>query len=1373
MFPDCREYPRNLRPSALSYLGLCMPSPDGDKQGTPPPLAPSFRILTWLGLSLTTALAADLKPADLEFFESKIRPVLVAECYECHDAKKQKGDLRLDYRQGLLKGGEEGAAIFPGDAKKSILVQSMDHSHETLQMPKKRPKLDAKIVADFIEWINRGAPDPRTKAPEDSITPTWSDLLQVRKHWWSFQPITSPAIPAGKSASPIDRFLNAKIAAAGITPAAAADKATLIRRATYVLTGLPPSPAEIAAFEADASPDAFAKVVDRLLASPRYGEHFARHWMDLVRYADSSGSEGDPEIIQAWRYRDYLIRAFNTDVPYDQFVREQLAGDLLKKPRVDTKEGVNESRIGPGHFRLIEHGFQPLDTADEQLKNVDNQIDVVSKTFLGLTVSCARCHDHKFDAISQADFYALYGIFASTRPAQVAIDSADRLNQNRTELIATKSALRTALASEWSAAAQSLSGKLATIETSAAEYRALKAKEQAAEEALSSLEFRARLQTGTSSNGPTPSSWWTFEQDGSDLTGKLPLKLEGGAVIRNGRLILDGEKSYASTAPLAQDLQAKTLEAWVSLSSLEQKGGGVVTVENVGGSVFDSIVFAERKPKQWMAGSDNGKRTRDFGGPAEDAKPTELIHLALVTDAANRVTLYRNGQPYGTSYIPEGEQATLRAFGAGKSHLLLGRRHTGGGNAFLKGEIEEARLYSSALSTQQVAASFRAGIFRGKVQDLARKLTHTEETERQNYRTQLSKVQTELKRLTAAHGDSLTSLEQASTNPEHPLHTWTKLREAPKAQIAGVWAKLVTPKAIAAPASYAWDLTGKDSASWFRQGNGFTADQPGDFLVEAEGAKPVRGLLPAGTYGNLLSNKHSVMLTSPRFKVDTDYISVRVLGGGGAHLRLITDNYPIGQGGPGSIFPQTEVSGDQPRWIRLSTAYRRGSYAYIELTVPDDITRRSNPDPKNKSTGNRAWLGIQQVVFHNEIDLKLPTAPTLTEALAALPTPSSAETHIQDLTAAAQVAALDWGKGKATPVQLNLLNAFVKFDLLAIAPNSETAKLTAQYRRLEAAVPELRRSPGVIEADNFDQALFVRGDNKKPAAVIPRRYLEAFDTKAFVTTGSGRLELAEKIASADNPLTSRVMVNRLWYHVFGRGLVGTVDNFGRLGDQPSHPELLDHLARQFIQEQWSVKAVVRSLLLTEAFQRDSIPSTSAQAKDPANERLSHMRVRRLEGEPLRDTLIVLSGRLNESMYGPGENAMAAPQQQVRRSVYLTIRRNTLHPLITTFDGPKPFTTLGRRDTTNVPAQSLTLLNDPFIIETAKSWSARLDAKQSEALKIDTLFIQALGRTATPNEQQACHRYLVDLTKAHAGSQPAIWQDLAQSILNLKEFLYLK
>ena len=164
--------------------------------------------------------AKPIAPADLQFFEAKIRPVLVAECYECHDAKKQKGDLRLDHREALLKGGEEGPAIVPGDAKRSLLLQSMDHSHETLQMPKKRPKLDAKIVADFAEWVNRGAPDPRDRAPTESTPPAWSDLLTVRKSWWSFQPIASPSVPAGKAASPIDRFLDAKLAAAGIAPTA-------------------------------------------------------------------------------------------------------------------------------------------------------------------------------------------------------------------------------------------------------------------------------------------------------------------------------------------------------------------------------------------------------------------------------------------------------------------------------------------------------------------------------------------------------------------------------------------------------------------------------------------------------------------------------------------------------------------------------------------------------------------------------------------------------------------------------------------------------------------------------------------------------------------------------------------------------------------------------------------------------------------------------------------------------------------------------------------------------------------------------------------------------------------------------------------------
>jgi cytochrome c553 len=1302
------------------------------------------RGLAILALGTSSLAAADLKPADVEFFESKIRPVLVAECYECHDAKKQKGDLRLDYRDGLLKGGEEGAAIVPGDAKKSILLQSMDHTHETLEMPKKRTKLDAQIIADFAEWINRGAPDPRTKAPEDSITPAWSDLLQVRRNWWSFQPITSPAIPAGKAASPIDRFLDAKIVAVGITPSAPADKATLLRRATYVLTGLPPSPAEIAAFEADVSPDAFAKVVDRLLASPRYGEHFARHWMDLVRYADTHGSEGDPAIPQAWRYRDYLIRAFNTDVPYDQFVREQLAGDLLRTPRLNTADKLNESSLGTGHFRMIEHGYQPVDTVDEQVRNVDNQIDVVSKTFLGLTVSCARCHDHKFDAISQADFTAFYGIFASARPGQVTVDSPEVLDRHRDRLTELKKAIRSELSAQWIRQAKDLPAALERIRASSKERVRLEDQLAKIESELSADDFRRRLKADQSA-GPAPSHWWTFEQDGRDLVGKLDAKLNGGAVIKNGRLILDGQDSFAETGPTSETLTSKTLEAWVALSTLDQRGGGVVTTESIGGGAFDSLVFAERQKGRWMAGSNNSVRTQNVNGPVETTQAGDLIHLAITYQADGRIALFRNGQPYGTGYAPANEKAALHAFVKGKSRLLFGRRHTGGGNAFLSGELEEARLYGFALTAAQIADSFRAGTLRGELQPVA-----TKSDKLDALRAQAGQLRKSIAALGAADAKLDEGLIKGKADPTHPLYASTFLRVGLK------------PKEAKSPRSEKpdWTLSDGTSATWRRHGNGLDGRfTPGDFRVETKGDAVLGRILPSGLHSHALSSKHSAVLTSPRFKVTTDFISVQAMGKG-ATLRLIPDNYPLSPGG--SRFPKAGIDSDKPAWITLDTAYRKGSYAYLELTLPDDST---NPD--KKAEAHLGWYGVRQVVFHTTRE----AGPSGEAVIVQAPT----LTTVEDVTNALTEAATAWGRDEVTEAQAALLDAGVHHGMLDASTTASTklAALIAEYRKLEAELSVPRRAPGFLEAEGFDMPLFVRGEYKQPAAIIPRRYLEVFDTKAFVTQGSGRLELADKIASADNPLTARVMTNRLWHHVFGRGLVGTVDNLGRLGEQPTHPELLDHLSKRFIQEKWSVKTLLRAMLLSEAFRRSSVPTASASAKDANNDLLSHVRVRRLEGEALRDSLITLSGRMEHRMYGPGDNAMGPPHQQIRRSVYLNIRRNSLSPLITTFDGPKPFTTIGRRDATNVPAQSLTLLNSPFVIDTAKQWARSLDPKQADAAKVDALFVQALARKATPAEQAAAMRYLADLKTTHADQPVMVWPNFAQSVLNLKEFLYLK
>ncbi|HSI64061.1 MAG TPA: DUF1549 domain-containing protein, partial [Candidatus Saccharimonadia bacterium] len=325
----------------------------------------------------TNAAAASVKPtaAQIEFFESKIRPVLVTECYDCHGAKKEKGGLRLDSRDAMLAGGDSGPLFVPGAPEKSLLIQSLAHStpETELHMPKDGAKLEEARIADFKKWILEGAPDPRDK-PEPVLSPeqSWEQTLATRKQWWSFQPVKATQPPAVKDATwsqhPVDRFLLAKQESQGLKPAAPADPATLIRRVSYVLTGLPPTPEEIEAFSNSAlrNPDsALNDLIDRLLASPRFGEAWARHWMDWVRYAESHGSEGDAAIPYAWRYRDYLIRAFNSDVPYPQLVREAIAGDMLPKPRVDAKQGINESALGIGQLRMVLHGFSPTDSLDE------------------------------------------------------------------------------------------------------------------------------------------------------------------------------------------------------------------------------------------------------------------------------------------------------------------------------------------------------------------------------------------------------------------------------------------------------------------------------------------------------------------------------------------------------------------------------------------------------------------------------------------------------------------------------------------------------------------------------------------------------------------------------------------------------------------------------------------------------------------------------------------------------------------------------------------------------------------------------------------------------------------------------------------------
>ncbi|MFQ5734487.1 MAG: PSD1 and planctomycete cytochrome C domain-containing protein [Planctomycetaceae bacterium] len=369
-----------------------------------------------MAITCVAASAADKpNPKGVAFFETKIRPVLTKYCYQCHSArsKKPKGELLLDTKAGIRKGGESGHAVVPGNLKESLLIAAIRHTGDVSEMPPKQKLPDA-VIADFEKWVKMGAPDPRN-GKKAIFGPRKIDFKEARK-FWAFVPPKMPSPPKLKNGNwartEIDRLLLAKMEAKGVTPVRDADKVTLIRRATFDLTGLPPTPAEVDAFLQDSTPNAFETVVDRLLKSPQFGEHWGRHWLDVVRYAESTGKERNYLYPNAWRYRNYVIDSFNADKPYDQFVREQIAGDLL--PFKSSRQ-ADEQVIATGFLAMGPKSLNERNKLKFTMDVVDDQIDVTGRAILGMTIACARCHDHKFDPIPTKDYYAIAGIFRSTQ----------------------------------------------------------------------------------------------------------------------------------------------------------------------------------------------------------------------------------------------------------------------------------------------------------------------------------------------------------------------------------------------------------------------------------------------------------------------------------------------------------------------------------------------------------------------------------------------------------------------------------------------------------------------------------------------------------------------------------------------------------------------------------------------------------------------------------------------------------------------------------------------------------------------------------------------------------------------------------------------
>jgi len=888
-----------------------------------------------------------------EFFEQKIRPVLVDRCYQCHSlqSEKVKGDLLLDSKAGVLKGGKDGPVLVAGEPEKSRLIEALRWTNKDLKMPPKHRLADEQL-ADFVAWVKMGAPDLRT----GPARPGPMDVAAARETWAFGIPRDHPAPLVQDESwckSPIDHFLLAKLEEKGLKPAPPADRRTLIRRAYFDLIGLPPKSDEVEAFVADDAPDAFAKVVERLLASPHYGERWGRHWLDVVRYTDSFdqrglGSEGDCAF--AWRYRDWVIRALNDDMPYDQFVRNQIAGDLLpaRHPGDFNADGL----IATGMYVI---GNWPNGDADRRKMMtdlVDDQIDVTGRAFLGVTLACARCHDHKFDPITQQDYYGLAGIFFSTHFLPNPGSPASGVGMIRLPLAPPAEVQRHN------------------------EYEAHVAELQKQIDQFADSQYIAQARAMLSQTDRYLAAAWEYLRDGKT-------------------------ESSASVAERAADqhLDAYLLGRWIDYLRPMLKGAAATT---------DSAL------KNWIVSASQSEDTSD-------------------------------------------------------------------------------------------------------IQDRA-----------------------------------------------------TKVRDA----------------------------------------------------------------------------------------------------------LLALDKKP----------PAPPVEGD--------------AKLYLDLTNP---------------------------------------------------------------------AGPFWGPARK---ELSYLSPELKGAILKLSDGLSDAK--------KQAPPPLELAHGLSEGGIpqseyegiHDSPILIRGRYDRKGPVVPRAFprLLAVDEQPPIAEGSGRLQLADWIASPHNPMTAKVMANRIWEYHFGRGIVRTPNNYGKLGVPPTHPELLDWLANRFVENGWSIKSMHRLIMLSAAYQQSSEPDPATYTADPDNLLVGRMNRRRLEAEPLRDALLAVSGSLQESMGGPAFRDLSTP----RRTVYLMTIRSDRSNYRMLFDAADPTAIIDQRIDSTVAPQALFLLNDPFVLDRAGGLAARLfkQGPGDNRGRIEWLYKLLYSRPATPTEIDIGLSAL-DAAKSTRSTAPeSIWQQYCQVLLCANEFVYV-
>ena len=1229
----------------------------------------SFLLLV-LPLVVTVSLWGKDGGRKHSFFESKIRPVLATKCYECHsaEASKIKGGLRLDHIDLILQGGDTGPALVKAKPAESPIIAAISYDEPDFQMPPKE-RLSRQVVDNFRQWISEGASWPDEPIPTllSSSKRNSFNLEKRKSSHWCWQPVAKPSVPKeiALKQNQIDYFIGKRLIEAGLLPALATDKRTWLRRVTFDLTGFPPTLEEIGDFISDESENAHKTVVDRLLNSDHFGEKWARHWMDLVRYAETCGHEFDYPLENPHEYRDYLIRAFNSDVPYDQFLREHVAGDLIGEPRRHQTEKFNESIIATGFWYFHEAVHAPTDPKQDNADRMESQLDVFGKTFLGLTIGCARCHDHKFDAISEKDYYSLAAFMLGSNRQEYPLDMGGKREEisNKIEALCKSAFL-------------SLSSKQEGFGTMPA---------------LSKY-WNAALQL-------TDSSYLIGSDTDANFTGEVLVDFENGfgGWKAHGNAFQQpkfmgsvdtGSVTGYSGVGWASSLNKDPKKSIGSLRSPKIKVEHRFLNFSVGGGQFNDVGV-----ELWVDGNRllvaRGENSDELVSKSWDLVDYHLseVEIRIVDNATGR---------WGHVHADQFEFA---------SSPVIPKPD--------KPVPPVSLVESFARANSLVAKTLLAWCMHFK---------------------QLDNLQSLSERI-----ESAKSLHNGLVHAEQNF--------IQNSQLFATFTSSTIPQG--------WKTTGQ-------------AFQPrGHRLISFAGSNlfPSPNILSS----HVLGDKRVGNLRSPHFKIEHDQILVRAKAKKG-FMRVVIDHYHMGKHS-GLLFGGTVIkeanSEDNFRWFSLSTKKYRGHWAYLEFV----------------DRGTDAYLEMDQIRFANsgigrrpESKFSLLLGDDKMEA-------SNIPEFLDDFLKKSFVK-IDTGKFSGEEYQF--LNYLFSEGLIPFENQKIMLERLSQVEAIDSKTPAERYALAMGEGSPFQGNVYVRGSPHKLGESVVGRNLTALGGQ----TGS-RLDLANQLIAEDNPLVSRVMANRIWLQFFGRGIVATPDDFGPMGQEPSHPELLDWLAHDFRKNNWSVKNLIRKIVLSKTYRQSSLLNPSCDEEkvsfaDPQNVFLHKMPVRRLQAEAIRDSILSFSGRIDKKLFGPsipvyktafmtgrGGKKNGPLDGAGRRSIYGSVYRNFLSPFMLAFDQPAPFGTKGKRSVSNVPAQSLALMNDPFVVGQCRVMGKKIfqsKKQKSESAKI--LFEMITGKPPSQTAQEKLLVFLETQTKAHGRLTEDVWADLAHVLLNSKGFLFL-